>query len=175
MQGKQLFSFATRLVFSAGSAVECSVCVVWSVFGQCWAQSTSLGSLSTEIVWCSTLSTGCPAGLHSCFSCKQSEGEVQRCMVQQCGRFYHEACARLSALSIFESKGFRCPLHTCLSCYYSTRSKLKATKGEVQSCTVFLGFSSQPKVRVMTPHCPHGSCSPPKVRPNPKPFFSGYR
>ncbi|KAJ8388273.1 hypothetical protein AAFF_G00135340 [Aldrovandia affinis] len=77
----------------------------------------------------------CSSGLHSCFSCKQSEGEVRRCMVQQCGRFYHEVCARLSALSVFESKGFRCPLHTCVSCYYNTRSKLKATKGKMMRCT----------------------------------------
>ncbi|KAI1887403.1 hypothetical protein AGOR_G00189940 [Albula goreensis] len=76
----------------------------------------------------------CSSGQHSCFSCKQSDGELRRCMVQQCGKFYHEACARLNALSVFESKGFRCPLHTCLSCHYSIRSRLKASKGKMMRC-----------------------------------------
>ncbi|KAG5848175.1 hypothetical protein ANANG_G00095680, partial [Anguilla anguilla] len=76
----------------------------------------------------------CSSGLHSCFSCKQCEGELRRCMVQQCGKFYHEACARLSALAVFEAKGFRCPLHACLSCHYSTRSRPKASKGKLTRC-----------------------------------------
>ncbi|XP_061102875.1 LOW QUALITY PROTEIN: histone-lysine N-methyltransferase NSD2 [Conger conger] len=76
----------------------------------------------------------CSSGLHACFSCKQAQGEVRRCMVQQCGRFYHEACARLSALAVFEAKGFRCPLHTCLSCHYSLRSRPKASKGKMMRC-----------------------------------------
>ncbi|KAJ8281435.1 hypothetical protein GJAV_G00067660 [Gymnothorax javanicus] len=76
----------------------------------------------------------CSSGLHSCFSCKRSDGEVRRCSVLHCGRFYHEACARLSPLAVFETKGFRCPLHTCLSCHYSTRSRPKARKGKMMRC-----------------------------------------
>ncbi|MFT7816418.1 histone-lysine N-methyltransferase NSD2 [Arapaima gigas] len=75
------------------------------------------------------LCQSCETGVHPCFSCKQTDGEVHRCMVQQCGKFYHEACARLSSLSIFQGKGFRCPLHTCLSCHLSSRMKHKAPKG----------------------------------------------
>uniref|UniRef100_A0A8C9R0U1 Nuclear receptor binding SET domain protein 2 n=1 Tax=Scleropages formosus TaxID=113540 RepID=A0A8C9R0U1_SCLFO len=71
------------------------------------------------------LCQSCETGVHPCFSCKRTDGEVQRCTVQQCGKFYHEACARLSALSVFQSKGFRCPLHTCLSCHLSSRTKHK--------------------------------------------------
>uniref|UniRef100_A0A667Z8Y4 Nuclear receptor binding SET domain protein 2 n=1 Tax=Myripristis murdjan TaxID=586833 RepID=A0A667Z8Y4_9TELE len=76
----------------------------------------------------------CSTGVHSCFTCKQSDGEVRRCHVQHCGKFYHEACVRLSALTVFDNKGFRCPLHTCLSCHYSCRSKPKSTKGRMMRC-----------------------------------------
>ncbi|XP_034015655.1 histone-lysine N-methyltransferase NSD2 isoform X2 [Thalassophryne amazonica] len=76
----------------------------------------------------------CRTGVHSCFTCKQSEGEVRRCHVQHCGRFYHEACARLSPLTVFDNKGFRCPLHTCLSCHYGCSAKQKSSKGRLMRC-----------------------------------------
>uniref|UniRef100_A0A8C5HVB7 Nuclear receptor binding SET domain protein 2 n=1 Tax=Gouania willdenowi TaxID=441366 RepID=A0A8C5HVB7_GOUWI len=80
------------------------------------------------------LCTECSSGLHSCFHCKQSEGEVRRCHVQQCGKFYHEACVRLNPLTVFDNRGFRCPLHTCLSCHYGCRSKHKSAKGRLMRC-----------------------------------------
>lgn len=73
------------------------------------------------------------AGIHSCFSCKESAGELLRCYVPQCGKFYHEACVRLSPLTVFDNKGFRCPLHSCLSCYYSSQSKHRANKGNSET------------------------------------------
>ncbi|KAM3833902.1 histone-lysine N-methyltransferase NSD2 [Diretmus argenteus] len=76
----------------------------------------------------------CSTGVHSCFSCKRSDGEVRRCHVQHCGKFYHEACVRLSALTVFDNKGFRCPLHTCLSCQYGCRANPKSTKGKMMRC-----------------------------------------
>uniref|UniRef100_A0A9J7YXN9 Nuclear receptor binding SET domain protein 2 n=1 Tax=Cyprinus carpio carpio TaxID=630221 RepID=A0A9J7YXN9_CYPCA len=85
---------------------------------------------SAEKVLC----TACSSGVHECFTCKKSEGEVRRCCVLHCGRFYHEACVRLSALTVFENRGFRCPLHTCLSCHYSGRGAGKATKGKMMRC-----------------------------------------
>ncbi|XP_052427874.1 histone-lysine N-methyltransferase NSD2-like isoform X2 [Carassius gibelio] len=85
---------------------------------------------SAEKVFCSA----CSSGVQVCFTCKKSEGEVRRCCVLHCGHFYHEACARLSALTVFENRGFRCPLHTCLSCHYSGRSAAKATKGKMMRC-----------------------------------------
>uniref|UniRef100_A0A672S5C7 Histone-lysine N-methyltransferase NSD2-like n=1 Tax=Sinocyclocheilus grahami TaxID=75366 RepID=A0A672S5C7_SINGR len=85
---------------------------------------------SAEKVLCSA----CSSGVHACFTCKKSEGEVRRCCVLHCGRFYHEACVRLSALTVFENRGFRCPLHTCLSCHYSGRGAGKATKGKMMRC-----------------------------------------
>ncbi|XP_007230968.2 histone-lysine N-methyltransferase NSD2 isoform X3 [Astyanax mexicanus] len=80
------------------------------------------------------LCTACRTGVHACFTCKQSEGEVKRCSVLHCGKYYHEACLRLSALTVFDNRGFRCPLHTCLSCHYSNRGTAKATKGKMIRC-----------------------------------------
>ncbi|XP_015199885.2 histone-lysine N-methyltransferase NSD2 isoform X2 [Lepisosteus oculatus] len=76
----------------------------------------------------------CTTGVRPCFSCKQAAGELKRCAVPQCGRFYHEACVRQSALTVFENKGFRCPLHVCLSCHVSHPSRLKAKKGKMLRC-----------------------------------------
>ncbi|KAM6961098.1 histone-lysine N-methyltransferase NSD2 [Aplochiton taeniatus] len=76
----------------------------------------------------------CSSGVHPCFCCKQTEGETHRCNVLSCGRFYHEACVRLNHLTVFDNKGFRCPLHTCLSCHYSNRTKAKSTKGKMIRC-----------------------------------------
>uniref|UniRef100_A0A7N6BYW4 Nuclear receptor binding SET domain protein 2 n=1 Tax=Anabas testudineus TaxID=64144 RepID=A0A7N6BYW4_ANATE len=76
----------------------------------------------------------CSTGIHSCFICKQSEGEVRRCHVPHCGKFYHESCVRLNSLTVFDNKGFRCPLHTCLSCHYGCRTKQKSTKGRLMRC-----------------------------------------
>uniref|UniRef100_A0A3P9KU55 Nuclear receptor binding SET domain protein 2 n=1 Tax=Oryzias latipes TaxID=8090 RepID=A0A3P9KU55_ORYLA len=76
----------------------------------------------------------CRAGIHSCFACKQSEGEVRRCHVVHCGKFYHEACIRLNPLTVFDNKGLRCPLHACLSCHYGSRTKHKSTKGRLMRC-----------------------------------------
>uniref|UniRef100_I3K397 Nuclear receptor binding SET domain protein 2 n=1 Tax=Oreochromis niloticus TaxID=8128 RepID=I3K397_ORENI len=76
----------------------------------------------------------CSTGIHSCFICKKLEGEVRRCHVPHCGKFYHEACVRLNTLTVFDNKGFRCPLHTCLSCHYGCRTKHKSNKGRLMRC-----------------------------------------
>ncbi|KAM9777839.1 histone-lysine N-methyltransferase NSD2 [Neosynchiropus ocellatus] len=76
----------------------------------------------------------CSTGVHSCFTCKQSEGEVRRCHVAHCGKFYHESCVGLSPLTVFDNKGFRCPLHTCLSCHFSSHAKHKSHKGRLMRC-----------------------------------------
>ncbi|XP_059209725.1 histone-lysine N-methyltransferase NSD2 isoform X2 [Centropristis striata] len=76
----------------------------------------------------------CSSGVHSCFHCKQSDGAVRRCHVPHCGKFYHEACIRLNPLTVFDNKGFRCPLHTCLSCHYGWRTKQKSNKGRLMRC-----------------------------------------
>ncbi|CAL8303653.1 unnamed protein product [Boreogadus saida] len=83
----------------------------------------------------------CTTDIHPCFVCKQTEGPaalgaaaLQRCYVPNCGKLYHEACARLNPLSVFDQRGLRCPLHTCLSCHLGCRSNGKATKGKMMRC-----------------------------------------
>lgn len=73
----------------------------------------------------------CPlsSGVHSCFVCKERAADARRCAVPQCGKFYHEACVRRLPLTVFEGRGFRCPLHSCLSCHTSHPSSSRATKG----------------------------------------------
>ncbi|MGH0159412.1 UNVERIFIED_CONTAM: hypothetical protein FKN15_067880 [Acipenser sinensis] len=80
------------------------------------------------------LCSECTSGIHSCFACKKSDGEVKRCMVLQCGKFYHEDCARKYPPSVFMNKGFRCPLHRCVSCFISNPSSLKSAKGKMVRC-----------------------------------------
>ncbi|KAK3573879.1 hypothetical protein QTP86_032857 [Hemibagrus guttatus] len=98
-------------------------------FGSYHQQCMGLDQASDKV-----LCTACRTGVHACFTCKKSEGEVKRCNVLHCGRFYHETCLRLSALTVFDNRGFRCPLHTCLSCHCSGRGTAKATKGKMIRC-----------------------------------------
>ncbi|XP_048220851.1 histone-lysine N-methyltransferase NSD2 isoform X2 [Perognathus longimembris pacificus] len=76
----------------------------------------------------------CTSGIHSCFVCKESKTEVKRCVVTQCGKFYHEACVRQYPLAVFESRGFRCPLHSCVSCHASNPSNPRPSKGKMMRC-----------------------------------------
>uniref|UniRef100_F7BG24 Histone-lysine N-methyltransferase NSD2 n=1 Tax=Ornithorhynchus anatinus TaxID=9258 RepID=F7BG24_ORNAN len=76
----------------------------------------------------------CTSGVHSCFVCKEKKTEVKRCVVSQCGKFYHEACVRKHHLTVFESRGFRCPLHSCVSCHVSNPSNPRASKGKLMRC-----------------------------------------
>ncbi|XP_029808482.1 histone-lysine N-methyltransferase NSD2 [Suricata suricatta] len=76
----------------------------------------------------------CTSGIHSCFVCKESKTDVRRCVVSQCGKFYHEACVRKYPLTVFESRGFRCPLHSCVSCHASNPSNPRPSKGKLMRC-----------------------------------------
>ncbi|KAH0515750.1 Histone-lysine N-methyltransferase NSD2 [Microtus ochrogaster] len=78
--------------------------------------------------------TECASGIHSCFVCKESKMEVKRCVVTQCGKFYHEACVKKYPLTVFESRGFRCPLHSCVSCHASNPSNPRPSKGKMMRC-----------------------------------------
>ncbi|XP_032109833.1 histone-lysine N-methyltransferase NSD2 isoform X2 [Sapajus apella] len=76
----------------------------------------------------------CASGIHSCFVCKENKTDVKRCVVTQCGKFYHEACVRKYPLTVFESRGFRCPLHSCVSCHASNPSNPRPSKGKMMRC-----------------------------------------
>ncbi|XP_074251887.1 histone-lysine N-methyltransferase NSD2 isoform X2 [Saimiri boliviensis] len=76
----------------------------------------------------------CTSGIHSCFVCKENKTDVKRCVVTQCGKFYHEACVKKYPLTVFESRGFRCPLHSCVSCHASNPSNPRPSKGKMMRC-----------------------------------------
>ncbi|XP_046335260.2 histone-lysine N-methyltransferase NSD2-like isoform X2 [Haliotis rufescens] len=76
----------------------------------------------------------CQSGTHVCFSCKKSDGEVRRCSVSQCGRFYHEECVVKYPQSHVEGKKFTCPLHACATCVSENNKNPKAAKGRLYRC-----------------------------------------
>ncbi|KFQ16557.1 Histone-lysine N-methyltransferase NSD2, partial [Leptosomus discolor] len=73
-------------------------------------------------------------GVHTCFVCKEKKADVKRCVVSHCGKFYHEACVKKFHLTVFENRGFRCPLHSCLSCHVSNPSHPRISKGKMMRC-----------------------------------------
>ncbi|NXM33845.1 NSD2 methyltransferase, partial [Oxyruncus cristatus] len=75
-----------------------------------------------------------PLGVHTCFVCKERKADVKRCVVSHCGKFYHEACVKKFHLTVFENRGFRCPLHSCLSCHVSNPSHPRISKGRMMRC-----------------------------------------
>ncbi|XP_012879328.1 PREDICTED: histone-lysine N-methyltransferase NSD2 [Dipodomys ordii] len=83
----------------------------------------------------------CASGIHSCFVCKESKTEVKRCVVTQCGKFYHEACVKQYPLTVFESRGFRCPLHSCVSCHASNPSNPRPSKGRMRGRGAGLAYT----------------------------------
>ncbi|XP_036450257.1 histone-lysine N-methyltransferase NSD3 isoform X1 [Colossoma macropomum] len=77
--------------------------------------------------------TECRTGSHPCFSCKVAEGDIKRCSVNGCGRYYHETCARKYPGSAAEPRGLRCPQHSCATCCLE-RDLHKANKGRMMRC-----------------------------------------
>ncbi|XP_032300146.1 histone-lysine N-methyltransferase NSD2 isoform X4 [Coturnix japonica] len=76
----------------------------------------------------------CTSGVHTCFVCKERKADLKRCVVSHCGKFYHEACVKKFHLTVFENRGFRCPLHSCLSCHVSNPSHPRISKGKMMRC-----------------------------------------
>ncbi|XP_064163230.1 histone-lysine N-methyltransferase NSD3 isoform X2 [Anguilla rostrata] len=75
----------------------------------------------------------CKTGTHACFSCKAADGDVRRCAVGGCGRFYHESCARKHPGATSDPSGLRCPQHSCATCCLE-RDLHKACKGRMMCC-----------------------------------------
>uniref|UniRef100_A0A671QWJ6 Histone-lysine N-methyltransferase NSD3 n=1 Tax=Sinocyclocheilus anshuiensis TaxID=1608454 RepID=A0A671QWJ6_9TELE len=75
----------------------------------------------------------CKTGSHPCFSCKVVEGDVKRCSVNGCGRYYHETCARKYTGTTTDTRGLRCPQHSCATCCLD-RDLQKAGKGRMMRC-----------------------------------------
>ncbi|XP_028840188.1 histone-lysine N-methyltransferase, H3 lysine-36 and H4 lysine-20 specific [Denticeps clupeoides] len=76
----------------------------------------------------------CSSGTHSCFVCKKPGDDVRRCMVPMCGRFYHGKCIADLAPTVPLTRGFRCPLHVCLSCFITNPTNPSVTKGRLACC-----------------------------------------
>uniref|UniRef100_A0A8C1LIW4 Histone-lysine N-methyltransferase NSD3 n=1 Tax=Cyprinus carpio TaxID=7962 RepID=A0A8C1LIW4_CYPCA len=72
-------------------------------------------------------------GSHPCFSCKVVEGDVKRCSVNGCGRYYHETCARKYTGTTTDTRGLRCPQHSCATCCLD-RDLHRAGKGRMMRC-----------------------------------------
>uniref|UniRef100_A0A4W5PRM4 Histone-lysine N-methyltransferase NSD3 n=1 Tax=Hucho hucho TaxID=62062 RepID=A0A4W5PRM4_9TELE len=77
----------------------------------------------------------CRNGSHLCFSCKAGGGEVLRCSVVGCGRYYHDDCVRKLPGTVGGGTGggFRCPQHTCATCCLE-RDLHQATQGRMMRC-----------------------------------------
>ncbi|KAM6952434.1 histone-lysine N-methyltransferase, H3 lysine-36 specific isoform 1-T2 [Lycodopsis pacificus] len=76
----------------------------------------------------------CNAGVHTCFVCKKSGNGVKRCIIPLCGKFYHTDCILAYSATQPHNKGFRCPLHVCLSCHITNPLNICSTKGRLARC-----------------------------------------
>uniref|UniRef100_A0A670I1Q2 Histone-lysine N-methyltransferase, H3 lysine-36 specific n=1 Tax=Podarcis muralis TaxID=64176 RepID=A0A670I1Q2_PODMU len=99
-------------------------------FGAFHARCTGFSGKASEHFICSE----CSSGVHTCFVCKEKKSVVKRCIVSHCGKFYHEACVKKFRLTVFENRGFRCPLHSCANCHVANPSNPKVSKGKMVRC-----------------------------------------
>ncbi|CAJ1058625.1 histone-lysine N-methyltransferase%2C H3 lysine-36 specific [Xyrichtys novacula] len=76
----------------------------------------------------------CNTGAHSCFVCKNSGNGVKRCIIPLCGKFYHADCILAYSATQQHNKGFRCPLHVCLSCHITNPNNVCSSKGRLARC-----------------------------------------
>ncbi|XP_072251977.1 histone-lysine N-methyltransferase, H3 lysine-36 specific isoform X2 [Leuresthes tenuis] len=76
----------------------------------------------------------CDTGVHTCFVCKKSGNGVKRCIIPLCGKFYHTDCILAYSATQPHNKGFRCPLHVCLSCQISNPLNICSSKGRLARC-----------------------------------------
>ncbi|KAK2849257.1 hypothetical protein Q5P01_009091 [Channa striata] len=76
----------------------------------------------------------CKTGVHSCFVCKKSGDGVKRCIIPLCGKFYHTDCILAFSATQPHNKGFRCPLHVCLSCHITNPLNVCSSKGRLARC-----------------------------------------
>ncbi|XP_017279649.1 histone-lysine N-methyltransferase, H3 lysine-36 specific [Kryptolebias marmoratus] len=76
----------------------------------------------------------CKTGDHSCFVCKKAGNGVKRCIIPLCGKFFHTDCILAYSATQTHNKGFRCPLHVCLSCYIANPLNICSSKGRLARC-----------------------------------------
>ncbi|XP_051537156.1 histone-lysine N-methyltransferase NSD2-like [Myxocyprinus asiaticus] len=76
----------------------------------------------------------CTSGVHSCFTCKGLSDDVRRCMLPECGKFYHGECVASHAPTVPLNLAFRCPLHVCLACFITNPANPAISKGQLTHC-----------------------------------------
>ena len=100
------------------------------------------------------LCADCTSGSHRCFACGDfgrdgtGEGEVSKCTIGQCGKFYHLQCVSALRHTVVneETRKFKCPAHTCHTC------EAKRGGGLVRC--------------MLCPTAYHAGCCPPSVAEN---------
>lgn len=75
----------------------------------------------------------CTATKHACFACKLKDGDLVKCPVASCEKFYHSKCLGKLPSSKVESN-IVCPLHLCLSCYNINPRNPQLCKGLMYKC-----------------------------------------
>ncbi|XP_013784275.2 LOW QUALITY PROTEIN: histone-lysine N-methyltransferase NSD2-like [Limulus polyphemus] len=77
----------------------------------------------------------CTTGKHICFVCKETEGNVRKCLISTCGRFYHERCLlKYPLTSKIEGRGLTCPLHACHSCVADNPKQSRSSRARYIRC-----------------------------------------
>uniref|UniRef100_H3ARX4 Histone-lysine N-methyltransferase, H3 lysine-36 specific n=1 Tax=Latimeria chalumnae TaxID=7897 RepID=H3ARX4_LATCH len=124
-----------------GAAMKENVCQVCEKPGElllCEAQCC--GAFHLQCIGLTRMPEGkficseCSTGIHTCFICKINGADVKRCLVPICGKFYHEECVKKFPPTAMQNRGFRCSLHTCLSCHAVNPSNSSASKGRLLRC-----------------------------------------
>uniref|UniRef100_A0A3Q1JQ02 Histone-lysine N-methyltransferase, H3 lysine-36 specific n=1 Tax=Anabas testudineus TaxID=64144 RepID=A0A3Q1JQ02_ANATE len=76
----------------------------------------------------------CKSGIHTCFICRKRSEDVRRCMIPVCGKFYHGECIANYAPTAPVSRGFRCSIHVCLTCFIANPNSSSISKGRLVRC-----------------------------------------
>ncbi|XP_060228425.1 histone-lysine N-methyltransferase, H3 lysine-36 specific isoform X2 [Meriones unguiculatus] len=124
-----------------GAALKENVCQNCEKLGElllCEAQCCGAFHLEclglTEMPRGKFICNECRTGIHTCFVCKQSGEDVKRCLLPLCGKFYHEDCVQKYPPTVTQNKGFRCPLHICITCHAANPTNVSASKGRLMRC-----------------------------------------
>ncbi|XP_041515966.1 histone-lysine N-methyltransferase, H3 lysine-36 specific isoform X2 [Microtus oregoni] len=124
-----------------GAALKENVCQNCEKLGElllCEAQCCGAFHLEclglTEMPRGKFICNECRTGIHTCFVCKQSGEDVKRCLLPLCGKFYHEQCVQKYPPTVMQNKGFRCPLHICITCHAANPANVSASKGRLMRC-----------------------------------------
>ncbi|XP_035672349.1 histone-lysine N-methyltransferase NSD2-like [Branchiostoma floridae] len=121
-----------RGAWAASKENLCQVCEQVGELLLC--EGSCCGAFHLDCIGLQQMPTGtfkcdeCISGVHTCFVCRKSEVTTKRCSIPICGKYYHEDCLRKFPNTVFEAKGFRCPLHVCGTCVAVAGGDVKKVK-----------------------------------------------